>query len=1142
MCSASLCDGLSRRVFYTLGVICYIYLLILLMLTCDFAKEESTGVPHFKHRSQFDPESRSALQCTSLINTKFYALIISALLTYLKRSKCSDAHDSMHVLIKLLGRCCSRVCCFIKQVARTAAGLSYIYLLLYLHSLNLQLIVISNPSITNPGPKKLSVLYNNVQGFINTRDLTSNSPPLNMTKVHEMNGYIFSNRPDIILLNETWLKRSILSKEIFPDSYKLFRIDRSTKTHPYDPNRPKKFRKNGGGVLIACRSDLDITSCKFSKINVQAEVLSVTFKTKCGKTFCLSTFYRVGTLGSENFDEFHKHITSLATSRKLGKHILIGDFNFPEVSWPDATTSCELHGKFLDFLIGDLGHTQLITTPTHKSGHILDLFFTNVPSLIKNLKVLDQNAFCLSDHQAISFDIEIEVKYKTSPKRKVFNYNNGDYRALNEDLSNVNWDRAFSCNDPCQAWNIFKNILGQLCERRIPKKTIRSQFQPPWYDSDCDRIRRKKEKWRIKAKEATNEHDCEIFTERFRLARKLFKKTLNDKLKLNFVDDSDPALISKRFWTHVKSKSKSTRIPETVKYCNRFRSDPKDQANLFNEYFYNQFSEASDYNIDIDFINNDFLDLQFHSEDIFNILKMLNANKAAGPDGIHGKVLKSCARSLAYPLSILFNLSFVTGCIPQDWKLASVVPVFKKGDKSSVENYRPISLTSLVMKVFERCIKTALYSVCEDVLDPRQHGFLNNRSCVTQMIPFLHDLATNLNDKTRSDIIYFDFAKAFDSVSHDLILKKLKENFKVDGLMLRFIRAYLEGREQQVVIGGHTSSKLPVRSGVPQGSILGPLLFVLFINDMFSSVTADTNIALYADDTKIWRRITQYSDHFILQNDINNLFDWSVRNRMVFHPSKCKALSVTMQRNALDNLPFNVFYYEINGTGIDYVDSQKDLGVMINTNLTWGPHYNMLVPQASSKLGLLRRTCHFTTSLRQKRSFYLAIVRSLFEHCSPIWSPQYVTHLVRFENIQKSAIKWINGEPFCSYSEEKYAEELRKLKILPMRLKFLYNDLVLFYKIVNRLVPIDFPDSITLVNVEGTRLTRRNAAVLDLTDVTRYSCSISPNTDVLRNSFFLRTVRNWNSLPVNVRQSISITLFKSSLMKYMWSPDVVWPD
>ena len=149
--------------------------------------------------------------------------------------------------------------------------------------------------------------------------------------------------------------------------------------------------------------------------------------------------------------------------------------------------------------------------------------------------------------------------------------------------------------------------------------------------------------------------------------------------------------------------------------------------------------------------------------------------------------------------------------------------------------------------------------------------------------------------------------------------------------MLKFIKAYLEGRHQQVVIGGYKSSLIPVTSGVPQGSILGPLLFVLFINDMFSCISLETNIALYADDTKIWRKINMFNDHFGLQDDINNLYDWSVKNKMVFHPNKCKALSVTMQRNVLDNLPFNIFIYELNGTLIDYVQSQSDLGVKINT-------------------------------------------------------------------------------------------------------------------------------------------------------------------------------------------------------------------
>ena len=177
--------------------------------------------------------------------------------------------------------------------------------------------------------------------------------------------------------------------------------------------------------------------------------------------------------------------------------------------------------------------------------------------------------------------------------------------------------------------------------------------------------------------------------------------------------------------------------------------------------------------------------------------------------------------SLAKPLTMLYNISFVTGCIPYEWKLATVVPIQKKDDKGCVENYRPISLTSLVMKVFERCIKKELLATCEPCLDPRQHGFVNNKSCTTQMVPFTHNLAFNLNNKEKTDIIYFDFAKAFDSVSHDLILDKLKYRYKVDGLMLRFIRSYLQDRQQQVVVGGVTSETLLVKSGVPQGSILG---------------------------------------------------------------------------------------------------------------------------------------------------------------------------------------------------------------------------------------------------------------------------------------------------------------------------------
>ncbi|MCP4459413.1 MAG: hypothetical protein GY816_15540, partial [Cytophagales bacterium] len=466
---------------------------------------------------------------------------------------------------------------------------------------------------------------------------------------------------------------------------------------------------------------------------------------------------------------------ALATAKKIDKHILIGDFNFRGVSWPDGGTTCEIQRRFIDFLIGDLGHTQLIDESTHRSGNTLDLVFTNIPNLFKNLKTLEQNEFCLSDHYGISFNIEIDVKLKKLPKRKMYNYRRADWDGLNRALNEVNWGRFLESRDPHTSWPQFRKILTALCDTFIPKKTIKSEFQPPWYDTDCDRICKEKEKWRKRSKDPDRSvTDRESCHEKFRTCRKDFKNIMDEKLRLSVEDELDPSLISKRFWSHVKSKSKSTRIPETVRYRSRFRSNPADQATLFNEFFFDQFSTESNYNIDIDYENDVFSDLVFSSDEIFNLLRSLNPSKAAGPDGIHGMVLKRCAYSLAYPLSILFNISYATGCIPSEWKLASVVPIFKKGDKGSVENYRPISLTSLVMKVFERAIKSSMWVACKDLLDARQHGFVNDKSCTTQMIPFVNDLALAINNQSRVDIVYFDFAKAFDSVSHDLILHKLK--------------------------------------------------------------------------------------------------------------------------------------------------------------------------------------------------------------------------------------------------------------------------------------------------------------------------------------------------------------------------------
>ncbi len=261
--------------------------------------------------------------------------------------------------------------------------------------------------------------------------------------------------------------------------------------------------------------------------------------------------------------------------------------------------------------------------------------------------------------------------------------------------------------------------------------------------------------------------------------------------------------------------------------------------------------------------------------------------------------------------------------------MANVVPVHKKGSKADVENYRPISLTCLVAKIFERIIKDELLLRINHQLDQRQHGFLNNKSCTTNMIDFSENLALSINDchSMSTDIVYFDFSKAFDSVHHDIILYKLKYRYGIDGRLLKFIKNYLCDRKQCIVLGNARSDYVPVISGVPQGSILGPILFVAFINDLPAGLDPRTGIALYADDTKIWRSINGQADHDQLQKDVDYLNKWALDNKMKFHPLKCKVLSVCSRPSPfLGILPYIEYNYCLGDSMLNYADCERDLG------------------------------------------------------------------------------------------------------------------------------------------------------------------------------------------------------------------------
>ena len=304
-------------------------------------------------------------------------------------------------------------------------------------------------------------------------------------------------------------------------------------------------------------------------------------------------------------------------------------------------------------------------------------------------------------HFPIYFNLKLNAKRKKSVKRSICNFKKADWDQINSKFLNTDWDNILSGNNVDEAWTAFRTRLSEVSDQHIPKIKIDNEYQAPWYDSEVHELEIKK-KWHHKRWKTTK---SDLHYAKFAECRKQCKKLIEKKMNDNFEDGENRNLITKKFWSYVKSKSSSHQIPEVVSYGNRIRSNPKDQCELFNEYFYNQFSTPSTYNINIDYTNDHLFRINFEPEKIKTHLLAINPNKAQGPDLIHGRVLKECASTLAYPLSRLFKLSYVSGNIPADWKLANVVPVHKKGSKSEVSNYRPISLTSLVMKINERIIR-----------------------------------------------------------------------------------------------------------------------------------------------------------------------------------------------------------------------------------------------------------------------------------------------------------------------------------------------------------------------------------------------------------------------------------------------------
>ena len=364
-----------------------------------------------------------------------------------------------------------------------------------------------------------------------------------------------------------------------------------------------------------------------------------------------------------------------------------------------------------------------------------------------------------------------------------------------------------------------------------------------------------------------------------------------------------------------------------------------------------------------------------------------------------------------------------------------------------------MSLLPLFGKVLERVVYEQLFSHVKPVLCPEQHGFIPKRSCISNLSVYLHSAWEAISDGYQTDAIYTDDSAAFQSVNHALVIHKLKQSYHLQDSALKWFVSYLSDRRQRVIVNGKTSKLWkPVISGVPEGSLLAPLIFSLFINDLPSVV--HSGCLLYADDVKLYRKITSPADGLRLQEDLDRLTAWSVTWGLSLNPSKCKLFSMTLRR-----APDRIKYFICN-TELEHVSEIRDLGVIIDTKLTFAAHVNSTVRKGNRALGLLIRsfqTAGSRTRLKQSAvmAAYYANVRSILEYGSVIWAGAAKTHTERVDRVQHKFLMWASAHLCIGYSSFLYPDLLRAFKINSLASRRVQHDLLFIRNVVKNRVDSD---------------------------------------------------------------------------------------
>ena len=669
-----------------------------------------------------------------------------------------------------------------------------------------------------------------------------------------------------------------------------------------------------------------------------------------------------------------------------------------------------------------------------------------------------------------------------------------------------------------------KQMISCCTKEWIPHKKIGSRHNLPYITPAIKRKIRKRQRVFNRTKKRNRPNDWYLCIELKREIKLDLAIAFNNYINQLLGPEEKPGMM-KRFYSYIKSLRQDSFGVSTLRAKGRVAATAEEKANMCNQQFHSVFTPPSDPDSDQPAPGGPRLPtlprIEITVNGIEKRFKSLDPSKATGPDGIPARFLKECAVEIAPAIAQFYQQSLDEGTVPDEWRQQNVHPIFKKGSKADPANYRPVALTAILCKQLEHCFSSALHTHLDNHkwLQTYQHGFRKNLSTVTQLLTAITDLFWAMSRGEITDSIIVDFSKAFDKVDLELLLHKL-DHIGVKSNQLDWMRSFLTNRSQTVVIDGVASETCEVTSGVPQGSVLGPLLFIVYINDIGEQLSPGTFIRLFADDALIYRRINSFADHITLQNDIHTLMAWADVWKMDFNPSKCYAMHFLTphQKRTTCAAPYYMGQHQL-----ERVSDTKYLGVTMNEHLSWSTHTTNSAAKAHASLSFMERNLRFVPQKLRERA-YFTIVRPAFEYASEITDPYLGYDITKLDNVQRHAARFVTNTPRKRYDPDEDPDSvsalLADLKWEPLATRRRDARCTFMYKLLHNLVDVD----------DGLRphYTSEYFRAGKKKELKRIPSS-KKKSEPYHFSFFPRTVRDWNRhVPVPARQAEDLDGFKAA--------------